>query len=197
MSTKYNGPDPEDQGKDIEGEVRPEEVQNPEVAYDRTDMDPKAIVGFFIALAIAGVFMHLILWSAYKYYAGSEKAPTPLANPMASSTRQLPQGDPVRTFPAPTLQPDDVADMNKFRAYEDEELNSYGWVNQSAGVARIPIEQAMQALAKQGLPTRPQMPDNAAIEAAEAPASGSGGAETKFQSGEIPGEAASGSTVNH
>ncbi len=185
MSTNFT-PDPTDHGKDIEGEIHPERVRNPEVDYDRTDMSAKAIVGFLIALAIAGVFMHLVLWSVYKYYAGSEKAATPTASPIMSSTRQLPQGDPERTFPAPRLQSDDVADLNKFRDYEEQVLNTYGWINQNAGVAHIPIEQAMQTLAKQGLPTRPPTADSAAVQQAQAPATGSGGAETRQQAGEIP-----------
>ncbi len=185
MSTNFN-PDPTDRGKDIEGEIYPEQVRNPEVDYDRTDMNAKAIVGFLIALAIAGVFMHLALWSVYKYYAGSAKAPTPTAGPIMSSTRQLPQGDPERTFPPPRLQADDVADMNKFRDYEEQVLNTYGWVDQNAGVAHIPIEQAMQTLAKQGLPTRPQTPNNAAVQQEQAPATGSGGAETRERAGEGP-----------
>ncbi len=186
MSTNFT-PDPTDRGKDIEGEIHPEVVRNPEVNYDRTDMSAKAIVGFLIALAIAGVFMHLTLWSVYKYLAGPAKAPTPTAGMIQSSTRQLPQGDPERTFPAPRLQSDDVADMNKFRAYEEQVLNSYGWSDQNAGVARIPIEQAMQTLAKQGLPTRPQTPDNATTQQAQSPAVGSGGAETKQKAGEVTG----------
>jgi hypothetical protein len=186
MSTNFT-PDPTDRGKDIEGEIHPEVVRNPEVNYDRTDMSAKAIVGFLIALAIAGVFMHLTLWSAYKYFAGPEKAPTPTAAPIQSTTRQLPQGDPERTFPAPRLQSDDVADMNKFRAYEEQVLNSYGWSDQKAGVAHIPIEQAMQSLAKLGLPTRPQTPDNATTQQGQSPAVGSGGAETKQKAGEVTG----------
>lgn len=194
MSTNFT-PDPTDRGKDIEGEIHPEEIRNPEVSYDRTDMNAKAIVGFLIALAIAGVLMHLTLWSVYKYLAGPEKAATPTAGPIQSTTRQLPQGDPERTFPAPRLQSDDVADMDKFRAYEEQELNSYGWIDQNAGVAHIPIEQAMLTLAKQGLPTRPQTPANDATQKAEAPATGSGGAETKLKAGELPGNQRSGTST--
>jgi hypothetical protein len=150
--SEYNEPNP----RGIEGEIHPEEARNPEVAYDRTDMDPKAIVGFFIALAIAAVFMHLILWSVYKYYASPGKAPASVAGPVTTSRRQLPKGETERTFPSPKLQSNDAADMNTFRAQEEQILNSYGWVDQNAGVARIPIEQAMQVVAKQGLPTRQQ-----------------------------------------
>jgi len=37
----------------------------------------------------------------------------------------------------------------------DAILNSYGWVDEKAGVARIPIQQAMKRLATKGLPTAP------------------------------------------
>lgn len=165
---------------DLHGEehLYPERVGNPEVDYDRTDMSAKAIVGFLIFLAIAGIFVHLILWGLYKRFAGQYKAETPLANPIFSSTRQLP-GDPVRTFPPPRLQPDDVADMNKFRAQEEIILNTYDWVDQQQGTVRIPIEQAMRHLAQRGLPTRPLPPDNAGVEMQQEPAIGSGGAMTQ------------------
>jgi hypothetical protein len=165
---------------DIHGEehIYPERVQNPEVNYDRTDMSAKAIVGFLIFLAIAGLFMHLILWGLYKRFAGAYKASLPLANPIYTSTRQMP-GDPVRTFPAPRLQPDDVADMNKFRTQEEIILDTYDWVNKQQGIVRIPIDQAMKIIAQQGLPTRPMPADNAAVELEQAPTPGSGGAMTQ------------------
>lgn len=169
----------------IHGEehLYPERVENPEVNYDRTDMSAKAIVGFLIFLAIAGVFMHLILWGLYKRFAGQYKAETPIASPIFTSTRQLP-GDPVRTFPQPTLQPDDVADLNKFRAQEEIILNTYDWVDQGQGTVRIPIEQAMQDMVKQGLPVRPVPPDSAEVELQQAPTVGSNGAMTQQRAGQ-------------
>lgn len=178
MST-FNDPNLPEGGVHGEGEIHPEVYRNPEVSYDRTDMSARAIVGFLIFLAIAGVIMHLVLWGLYKNFAKGYMASSPTAGPIASSTRQLPQGDPVRTFPPPRLQPDPVADLNKFRVSEEEILNSYGWVDQNAGVARIPIDQAMKAVAQQGLPTRQVPSDNAQTESMQAPAAGSDGAVTQ------------------
>jgi hypothetical protein len=39
---------------------------------------------------------------------------------------------------------------------EEKTLHSYGWVDQRAGVVRIPIDRAMELVAQRGLPTRPQ-----------------------------------------
>lgn len=162
-----------------EGEIHPEVYRNPEVNYDRTDMSVRGIVSFLIFLAISAVIIHLVLWGIYKSFAKGYISPERTANPIATSTRQLPQGDPVRTFPPPRLQPDPVADMNKFKVSEEEMLNSYSWVDQNAGIARIPVEQAIKAVAQQGLPTRPVPPDNAQTQSLQAPTVGSNGAMTE------------------
>ena len=47
---------------------------------------------------------------------------------------------------------DDLATM---RVREDRILNNYGWVDQSKGVVRVPIDRAMRMVAEQGLPARP------------------------------------------
>ena len=63
---------------------------------------------------------------------------------------------PVDTtsFQEPVLQIDPVADLKAYQAQEEEWLNSYGWVDEAAGIARIPIERAIEITAQQGLPYR-------------------------------------------
>ncbi len=41
------------------------------------------------------------------------------------------------------------------RPGEDAILNSYGWVDQKNGIARIPISRAIDIIAARGLPARP------------------------------------------
>lgn len=137
-------------------DIHPEHVKNPEVTYDKTDLSARGITIFLITLAIVGVLTHLVLWGAFRVLAKGDVQPAQ-PNPMVTSNKQLQNvgGDPSQTFPAPRLQPDPVADMNKFRARELEILHSYGR-DEKAGVAHIPIDKAMQMIAQQGLPTRPQ-----------------------------------------
>jgi hypothetical protein len=59
------------------------------------------------------------------------------------------------TFPQPLLETDERNELNDFRMQEADQLNSYGWVDEKAGVARIPIERAMQLIAERGLPVQP------------------------------------------
>jgi hypothetical protein len=134
-------------------ELHSEHVKNPEVAYDRTDLSARGIALFLIALAVAGIITHFVLWGAYRVLAKGDVEPAQ-PNPLVTSNKELPRGDPSQTFPAPRLQPDPTADMAKFRASELQQLYTYG--KAEGGSMRIPIDQAMDAVAKQGLPTRSQ-----------------------------------------
>lgn len=56
--------------------------------------------------------------------------------------------------PEPRLQVDEKRDLVQQRAVEQAALEEYGWVDQSAGVVRLPIERAMDVVAERGLPAR-------------------------------------------
>jgi hypothetical protein len=43
--------------------------------------------------------------------------------------------------------------MQEMRRTENARLQSYGWVDRTAGIARIPIDQAMELLATRGFPS--------------------------------------------
>ena len=57
--------------------------------------------------------------------------------------------------PAPELQIDPAQDMERYQLPRKETLASYGWVDRQAGIARIPIERAMELIAERGLPAAP------------------------------------------
>jgi hypothetical protein len=53
-------------------------------------------------------------------------------------------------FPAQNLQ--------EFRQAESQYLNTYGWVDREEGIARVPVERAMDMLVEGGLPPVPPPP---------------------------------------
>jgi len=66
-----------------------------------------------------------------------------------------PDQRPFERFPRPNLQlDDDRAEMTALRAGQEAELNSYGWVDRSNGIVRIPIDRAMDLILQRGLPAR-------------------------------------------
>jgi len=54
---------------------------------------------------------------------------------------------------APPATRDEQA-LAEHRAKMQEWLDSYGWVDRAGGIARVPIEQGMQAVLREGLPAR-------------------------------------------
>jgi hypothetical protein len=58
----------------------------------------------------------------------------------------------VGEFPNPRLQENPAVDLARMRAEERLRMDAYGWVDRKAGIAHIPIERAMDILAKTGLP---------------------------------------------
>ena len=66
-----------------------------------------------------------------------------------------------RPQPTPALQKQPFMDLYEMRQGEADRLSSYGWVDKDGGVARIPIDRAMDVLVQRGIPVRPDSPANA------------------------------------
>ena len=133
--------------------------EHEEVAYEREDLSPRGIFAFLIGLALLGVLIHFALKGMYGYLDSYQKQHQPRLNPLVSQTendsRKVSNADIAR-FPQPRLETNERLEINDFRLQEEKKLNSYDWIDQKAGIARIPIDRAMQLLAQRGLPTRPQ-----------------------------------------
>jgi hypothetical protein len=128
-------------------------MRNPGGAHEHRDINVRAIFGFLITLMVVAILIQFALFGMFKYLRGSYKSLDPEPNPMLSGQRQAPQADPIRDFPQPRLQPDPVRDLNKMRVAEDKILNGPPvWLDETAGVVRIPIDQAMQLTLQRGLP---------------------------------------------
>ena len=139
-------------------EISMKHVQHTDAAYDRTDLGASGIVSFLIGLAITIVFIHIIVWGFIKAYAYFEPKQMRRTSAILEPQPAPPQGDPINRFPAPQLQPDPEADLNKYREGVEQQLNSAGWLDQNNGVAHIPVERAIDLVSQRGLPVRQQQP---------------------------------------
>ena len=140
--------------------IRHPQNENEEVEFERQDLSPKVVFAFFTGLAISGVIITLILLGMYhfldSYNARNQPEQNPLSNKNASAdTRSITPAD-VQRFPEPRLETNERMEINEFRLREEQQLHSYGWIDQKAGTVHIPIDRAMELLVERGLPTRPQ-----------------------------------------
>ena len=130
-----------------ESSARPQGFPQPgNTGHETRDASVGWIFGVVLFLAICAFTMHLVLaglLNGFKH----RKAPTDFWNPVQrAAVPSLGQ--------YPKLQVNPVVDLNAFRAREEAELNSYGWVNQTAGIVHVPIERAMELVLQKGLPER-------------------------------------------
>jgi hypothetical protein len=125
-------------------ETREEDLRHSGVSYEPSQPDLRVVLVFLPALALASALILLVLWGMFGYFRSQSAERGPLPSPRMYTSP--PNG------PQPQLQPDPVADYNIYRLSAKEMLDSYGWVDQKAGIARIPIDKAMDLIAERGLP---------------------------------------------
>lgn len=146
--------DPKPHGREHDHDVS--HIRNVGGAHEHRDINVRAIFGFLITLTVVAFVVQVGLWGMFKYLRGSYTALDPEPNPMLSGQRRPPEADPIRDFPQPRLQADAVRDLNKMRQAEDAILHGPPvWLDEQAGVVRIPIEQAMKLTLERGLPYEP------------------------------------------
>ena len=108
------------------------------------DIDVRAVRRGAIAIAGGILFAGLAAWLLLRAL-GPALNTSPLARPDATFS------------PSPRLQPAPQPERSAYFAEKARTTGSYGWADREAGIARIPLEEAMRLLA------------------ARAPANGSGG----------------------
>jgi hypothetical protein len=119
-----------------------------ELRYEKRDANAKWIFGIVGFLVVAGLIMHLILAGMMERL-GKRAYPTDTLNGVRQSPRTI-------ATTSPRLQIVPPEDLEKFRAAEQNQLDSYGWINRTAGVVRIPVARAMDLVLERGLPVRSQ-----------------------------------------
>jgi hypothetical protein len=122
------------------------ELSNESVSHEESDINISGIFKFALGLTVAAAVVHVAIWFMFVWFqaaAASADVPNPLR-----------VGEDVRVPPEPRLQVDPRQDLANYRERETALLDGYRWIDKSAGVVRIPIDQAMKRVVERGLPTR-------------------------------------------
>jgi hypothetical protein len=106
--------------------------------YEKSDADPRLLAALALGITVFLVLTPLVLLAGYPHVPRSGALAPRLAQPAP-----------------PRLQTDPRSDLDRLRAYEREQLQSFGWADRPRGLARIPIDRAMQVLVDRGLPGWP------------------------------------------
>ena len=131
----------------------PEPV-NADVAFEERDVRPRTIYWYLAALAICvlltyGVCVY-ILRGTVGLATRSDTPPPPVRAELGPNYQQMPPEPRLQGVPG---HPQDAQLDRRVKLESDrEDLEKSGWIDQNAGVAQIPIEDAMEILAEKGLP---------------------------------------------
>jgi len=141
------------------------------VEFEREDLSTRGVFAFMIGLAIVGILIYFIIVGMYTFLDKYERAQMSPASPLVKAdearrigSRRPTQDEVEKTFRengAPLLEMDERGQLHDFVAGQEKQLNSYGWVDEKAGAAHIPIERAMELTVERGLPVRPETGTNA------------------------------------
>lgn len=150
---------------------------NPETSFEREDLSTRGVFVFMIGLSIVGLVIYFIIEGMYSFLDKYEHAQMTTASPLVTSTGPAARVvtrqymEKFKENGAPMLESDERGQFKDFLLKQEDELNSYGWIDQQAGVAHIPIERAMDLVVERGLPVRPVggNESNAAAPSAKAP----------------------------
>ena len=167
------------------------ELVNENVHHEESDINVRAIVTFIVVLAAVVLAMNALCLGLFKLLDKIEDKTQPVVSPLVAAPAT--KGD---QFPAPSLQETPWLDLTKLRAEEAAYLHGYGWVDQSAGIGRVPIDRAKALLLQKGLPVRPEPVDEHAGTRVASTGESSGGRNLPGggadQSGAVPAAGAPG-----
>jgi hypothetical protein len=127
---------------DARPQGRPQDAST--AGHEANILRVRGLVVFAAALIGVTILVQVILAGVMQGFSSEEKALDSLAVPRFA-------GD-TGGFPAPRIQPDPAEEFTKMKTEDLGRLTQYGWIDRSAGVAHIPVDRAIDILARRGLP---------------------------------------------
>jgi hypothetical protein len=128
--------------------VSAESLERKHETSDRSPRNLLIIGGCAAALLFLSLIVSGILFGAFA-------ARRPMQRMQPLGLLLAPDSKPLTRFPQPNLDTDDDhAQAAALRAQQTAGLNSYGWLDRSNRVVRIPIDRAMELILQRGLLTR-------------------------------------------
>ncbi len=117
----------------------------PSAGHEERDVNARAVTA--TGLAIFGLVLSSVFGMWFLFHFLSEREAGRSAPPPAIVRQEGP-----RLPPEPRLQAAPVADFKAIQAAERKLMDSYAWIDPDHGIVRIPVERALEVVARKGLP---------------------------------------------
>lgn len=130
------------------------EPRNADVSFEKADVQVTTIYWYLGALAIAVILSYVVcvfvLRLTTKIAVEFDTPPPMIRQEMGSSYEAMPPEPRLQGVPGHLTDPQ--TDL-RHKVQADTAANEkYGWIDQSSGIAQIPVQDAMKIIAEKGLP---------------------------------------------
>jgi hypothetical protein len=128
-----------------------------DVAYEKVDVDPGSIYVYLIVLAVAVLLSYgvciFVLRGTTKVAESSDTPLPPIRQEMGSDYKAMPPEPRLQGVPGHGNDPQ--ADLREKMKQDTDANDRFDWIDQNAGIAQIPVADAMKIIAEKGLPGAP------------------------------------------
>jgi len=132
------------------GQTNGERPQHADVSFEGTDVRSSPIFKFLTYLGITVIASFIVSIGIYKglksYWINSYEEPAP----MREAGPQFPTEPRMQGMPGHLTDPQH--DMREKVEADTKANNELGWVDKNAGIAQIPVKDAMKLIVEKGLP---------------------------------------------
>lgn len=143
--------------------------------YEKRDVSVRPVAIVTVAILVASFLVMIPVRLLFAYFKGREQAQQ--SAPISMTRSQV-----AEEVPEPRLEPIIGQTLAETRKREREKLTTYGWVDKSAGVVRIPIDRALELTAASGLPSRAGAPPYEQFAPTNRGSEGAGGSDSRAAS---------------
>jgi hypothetical protein len=127
---------------------------NADVAFESSDIDTRTILSymFYLALSVAAAFIASVFIFKFtsKMAADSD---TPMAPVHRGVGATMPPEPMLQGIPGHTTDPQ--LDLRNKREADEAENEKLAWKDKPAGIAQIPVDEAMKIIVSKGFPALP------------------------------------------
>ena len=118
-----------------------------DAGYETSDASARTLLAWGAGLVLVLITAAVTTGLFFNALAAYAKRTDPKVSPLAATESSA--------RPEPRLLEKEPEDLAAVRKDEDQVLRTYEWIDRERGVVRIPIERALELVAKEGLPSRP------------------------------------------
>src|SRR5579864_2151856 len=136
------------------GQSGGQEPTHTDVAFESSDIDTRTILAYMFVLALAVVFTFVFIFFVFRFTTKmAADADTPMVPVHRNVGATMPPEPRLQGVPGHTNDPQ--LDLRDKKEADEEANEKYDWSDKQAGIARIPVEEAMKIIVAKGLPAVP------------------------------------------